>query len=167
MEGGQPSAKHSTHAPVASPDLSQQYLELYKLAVEMADRISARRAVANTFFLTINTSLAALLGSGSFRWYVSAAGIVFAGTWWALLRSYRELNSAKYQVILAMEERFPVRVYGDEWAILKRDPIRFALRRDTLRSWAAQYRELGRIERIVPWLFVAIYTIEIIRQITE
>jgi hypothetical protein len=29
-----------------------QYLELYKLAVEMADRISARRATANRFFLT-------------------------------------------------------------------------------------------------------------------
>jgi hypothetical protein len=34
-------------------------LELYKLAVEMADRISARRALANTFFLTVNTGLAA------------------------------------------------------------------------------------------------------------
>ena len=37
-------------------------LELYQLAVEMADRVSARRGLANTFFLTLNTGLAALLG---------------------------------------------------------------------------------------------------------
>jgi hypothetical protein len=79
----------------------------------------------------------------------------------------QELNAAKFQVILAMEERLPVRMYGDEWASLKRDPVRFALRRDTMRSWIAQYRELGRIERIVPWIFVAIYTVEIIRQIVD
>ncbi len=31
-------------------------LEQYKLYVEMADRVSARRALANTFFLTLNTA---------------------------------------------------------------------------------------------------------------
>jgi hypothetical protein len=160
-------AKDSGRTVTPVQDLSQQYLDLYKLAVEMADRISARRAVANSFFLTINTGLAALLGSADLRWYVAAAGIVFSATWWALLRSYRELNSAKFQVILAMEERLPVRVYGDEWNALKREPVKFALRRDTLKSWVAQYRELGRIERIVPWIFVVIYSIEIIRQIVD
>ena len=33
----------------------EHVLEQYKLYVEMADRISARRATANTFFLTVNT----------------------------------------------------------------------------------------------------------------
>jgi hypothetical protein len=37
-------------------------LEQYKLYVEMADRIGARRQAANTFFLTINTALLAFLG---------------------------------------------------------------------------------------------------------
>jgi hypothetical protein len=167
MGNVEPSPENAAAVRSPAPDLPESYLELYKLAVEMADRISARRAVANSFFLTVNTGLAALLGSATFRWYVAAAGIVFAGTWWALLRSYREINSAKFQVILAMEERLPVRVYGDEWAALKRDPVKFALRREALKSWVAQYRELGRIERIVPWIFVAIYSIEIIRQIVD
>lgn len=43
---------------------SQQYVELYKLAVEMADRVSARRATANAFFLTVNTALLAFVSSG-------------------------------------------------------------------------------------------------------
>jgi hypothetical protein len=38
---------------------SEQYLELFKLAVEMADRVSARRATADAFFLTGNTALLA------------------------------------------------------------------------------------------------------------
>jgi hypothetical protein len=86
-------------------------LELYKLAVEMADRISARRALANTFFLTVNTGLAALLGGSNLRWYVAAAGIVFALAWWWLLQSYGKLSSAKLQVINAIESRLPFQLF--------------------------------------------------------
>ena len=37
-------------------------LEQYKLYVEMADRVSARRALANTFFLTLNTAVFTAIG---------------------------------------------------------------------------------------------------------
>ena len=52
-----------------SPDaeLPSHYFELYELAVEMADRVSARRGVANSFFLTINTGIVALLANQSPR----------------------------------------------------------------------------------------------------
>lgn len=143
------------HLPVrdAEPasDLPDHYVDLYKLAVEMADRISARRAVANSFFLTISAGLAGVLGTAKLQWYVAVAGIVVAATWWALLKSYRDLNRAKFQVIVAMEERLPVKVFGDEWAILKANPRR--------------YRELGRLERIVPWVFAALYGAELVRQL--
>lgn len=66
-------------------ELPSTYFELYKLAVEIADRISARRGVANSFFLTVNTGIATLLADRDFRWYVAAAGIVFAATSWTLL----------------------------------------------------------------------------------
>jgi len=32
-------------------------MDQYKLYVEMADRVSARRSLANTFFLTLNTAI--------------------------------------------------------------------------------------------------------------
>jgi len=143
--GAEPSTE--AQAAMVATDLPANYFELYKLAVETADRISARRGIANSFFLTANT------------------GIVFAGAWWALLRGYRDLNSAKFEIILAMEERLPVRVYGDEWDRLRREPLRFSLRRDARRAWLAQYRELGRVERIVPWIFALIYAAEIVRQL--
>jgi hypothetical protein len=150
----------------ASPELPAGYLELYTLAVEMADRVSARRGVANSFFLTVNTGLAALLGGQELRWYVAVAGIVLCVTWWALLKSYRDLNAAKFDVILAMEVSLPARVFGDEWGQLKQAAGGPAPRRTGLRSWIAQYRELGRVERIVPWVFALIYVVEIVRQVT-
>jgi hypothetical protein len=60
---------------------SEQYLELYKLAVEMADRVSARRATANAFFLTVNTALLAFVSSGSLNmlWLVALAGMDHRG----------------------------------------------------------------------------------------
>ena len=39
-----------------SDKLPDGLLEQYKIYVEMADRISARRGLANTFFLTLNTA---------------------------------------------------------------------------------------------------------------
>ena len=132
----------------AQAELPPGYLDLYKLAVATADRISARRGVANTFFLTVNTGLAALLGGDELRWYVAGAGIVLCVAWWALLKSYRDLNGAKFEVINRMEERLPAQLFGDEWEQLKR----------------SRYRELGQVERIVPVLFALVYAAEIIRQ---
>ena len=122
-----------------APDESSTLLELYKTAVEMADRTSARRAGANSFFLTLNTALAAVVGIVSsarkppphsnlplldaFGLVVTAvAGIVLAFVWWLLLRYYRRLNTSKFQVINQMEERLPVRPFTEEWAILHPAP---------------------------------------------
>jgi hypothetical protein len=156
--------RRALSSPTSGGDVPSGLLELYGTAVEMADRVSAHRALANTFFLTVNTALVAIVGSASLRWYVPAAGILFAATWWVLLKSYRDLNSAKFAVILEIEKQLPVRIYGDEWKLLKKEPVKFAPRRETLRSWAAQYRELGRVERVVPVVFAGIYCAELLRQ---
>lgn len=127
----------------------QQQLELYKLAVEMADRLSARRAAANGYFLTIQSALIALLGvPGLARPAVAGAGLVLAVAWWLLLRSYRHLSAAKFKVILTMEDHLPARLYRDEWEELKREATTL------LRG---RYAELGLIERVVPAVFALIF----------
>lgn len=167
MDGqSQPSPSAEADDALAAAELPGNYFELYKLAVEMADRISARRGLANSFFLTANTGVVALLAGGAVRWSLAVAGILVSVVWWALLKSYRDLNTAKFEIILAMEERLPVRVYGDEWDRLRRERVRFSLRRHELRAWAAQYRELGRVERIIPWIFTLLYVAEIVRDLT-
>jgi hypothetical protein len=55
---------------IVAADLPGNYFEIYKIAVEMADRISARRGLANSFFLTINTVFMRILGRA-----------MCAGTW--------------------------------------------------------------------------------------
>jgi hypothetical protein len=152
---------------VAAAELPGNYFQLYQLAVTMADRMSARRGVANSFFLAVNSGMMALLGTLDVRWYPAAAGIVLCVAWWALLKSYRDLNRAKFEIILALEERLPARVYRDEWDRLRKEPVHFTLRPAALRPWLAQYRELGFIERIVPWVFALIYLAEIMRQMVR
>jgi len=164
--GGEHAAGHADRSPAACAVVE---LELYKLAVEMADRISGRRALANTFFLTVNTGLAALLGGGNLRWYVAVAGIVFAVSWWALLQSYRRLNWAKFEVINRIErDSLPLGIYSEEWTYLQGTSSRRKVwpPKDFL-AWLKGYRELGAIERIVPLAFIAIYVAELIRQVAS
>src|SRR5436190_20142961 len=99
--------------PTAGAEFPAGFLDQYQLAVEMADRVSARRGVANSFFLTVNTALIAVIDGTDLRWYVPVAGTAFAPSWWALLRSYRDLNRATLNVLLETEDRLPVRVDGD------------------------------------------------------
>jgi hypothetical protein len=152
-------------AAAVAAELPGNYFEIYKIAVEMADRISGRRGLANSFFLTINTAVLGILGTHESNWYLAVAGIILCVSWWALLKSYRDLNRAKFEIILAMEDRLPARLYGDEWARLRKERARFAPGVGALRPWLAQYRELGVVERTVPWVFVLVYLVDIVRQV--
>jgi hypothetical protein len=164
-----------------SEDQDIARLELYKLAVEMADRTSARRAGANSFFLTLNVALAAFVGVVSsarkptpngdlptfdaFGLVVTAlAGVVLAVTWWALLRYYRRLNRAKFVVINAIEARLIEQPYTREWAELHPDdelelPHANEPSKKGLWSWMRRnsHREASAVEQVVPFVFVAIY----------
>jgi len=163
-------------------------LELYKVAVEMADRVSARRAGTNSFFLTLNTAFAAFVGVVSaarrppsngvlptfdrFELVVTAiAGIVLSITWWQLLRYYRRLNGAKFDVINGMEEHLPEKPFTEEWAALHpgekigadKKPRESAVGRWFRRS---RHREASRVEQIVPFVFAAIYVALGVRALT-
>ena len=127
-------------------------LEQYKLYVEMADRISARRAIANTFFLTANTALVAAMATYFEKvsvWcaaFISAAAIVLCYVWERLVKSYRQLNTAKYKVIGEMEKHLPCSPYWSaEWKELGegKDP--------------EIYTQLTAVERWVPVVFAILY----------
>jgi len=165
---------------------SDTILELYKTAVEMADRTSARRQGANSFFLTLNTALAALVGIVSsaqkppphgnlptFDPYglvlTAVAGIVLSLTWRALLRYYRRLNAAKFDVINEMEKRLPIKPYTDEWAILHPPPQAGETPTKWTRWWRkkVKHREATVVEQVVPLVFVMIYLALAIRVLVQ
>jgi hypothetical protein len=131
---------------------SGRLLEQYKLYVEMADRISQRRGAANTFFLSFNTAVVGALAGFfdkvplkvSVAMYVAAA--VLAIAWAVVLRSYRNLNSAKFKIIGVLEERLPANpYYRAEWKALGEGK--------DLRK----YIPLSAIETVVPAVFFLIY----------
>ncbi|WP_433420926.1 RipA family octameric membrane protein [Microtetraspora malaysiensis] len=134
-------------------------MDLYKMAVEMADRLSARRGTANAFFLTVQTTFVAVLGVAAPNlakspWgigiAVSLAGVALSATWWLQLRSYRDLNRAKFKVINKAEEALSLKIFSEEWRYLRQDPIP---------SWRSRYAELGTSERAIPWVFAMLHVL--------
>ncbi len=147
-------------------------LDIYKTAVEMADRVSARRMTANGFFLTLNSTLVTLLGfmygklaedKRAVLIFMSAVGIVLAFTWFFAIRSYKRLNKAKYAVINKMEEDLPCQIFTDEWELLK------GAKTDEPKGWRKRwitfkdrYTDLTNIEGIVPVVFGLIYVLVLV-----
>ena len=137
---------------------TEHVLEIYKLYVEMADRISMRRQAANSFFLTINSAIVALVGyvnaiamseksASYFYILVAVAGMLLSYLWYRLVLSYKQLNSGKFKVIHAIETKLPIRPYDAEWDALGRgkDP--------------SLYKPFTHIEIMVPWVFFFLHTI--------
>jgi hypothetical protein len=132
-------------------ELPDGLLDIYKLAAEMADRVSARRALASTFFLTALSGLIALIGAtDADAWALALPGLVVSIAWWLILRSYRDLNDAKFTVINAMEKRLPAQPFLDEWELLKGSD-------ETPKAWRERYAELSLIEQVVPVVYALIF----------
>ena len=131
----------------------QHLFDQYRLAVEMADRLSARRMQANTFFLAVNTGLITVLAnlvkdgiiSGIAGALPLIAMLVLCYGWWRIVGSYRQLSSGKHAVILELETLLPAAPYAAEWAVLGqgKDPRR--------------YLPLTHVETWVPRLFALLY----------
>ena len=131
------------------------YLEIYKIYVEMADRISSRRQTANSFFLTINTTIVGLLGYVQFGrdktgnpelyWLIGLAGMVLCFFWYRLVRSYRDINSGKFKVIHEIEKRLPLAPYDAEWEMLGKG------------NNPQLYLPFTNIEVRVPWVFFTLH----------
>jgi hypothetical protein len=87
------------------------------------------------------------------RWAVAAAGVLLSLTWFLQLRSYRQLNTAKYAVITSMEPKLPVDIFDQEWSILKKEAPQ---------AWRERYTELGYVERLVPVAFGIVFAVLLI-----
>jgi len=133
----------------------QLVIEQYKLYVELADRVSARRSTANTFFLTLNTAVFTAIGvfwkdpptaSPRLGIFPAAVLVLQCLVWFWIIRSYRQLNAGKWAVVGAFEERLPASPWwAAEWEAL-------AEGKDPSRYWP-----LTHIEQWVPFLFAVAY----------
>lgn len=138
------------------PEYNSHLLEQYKIYTEMTDRISARRQSANNFFLSINTALLAFLGivqhqnkgfSKPWILVVCVAGMLLCYSWYRLIRSYKDINNAKFNIIHKIEVRLPAAPYGAEWTSVGKgqDP--------------KLYLPFTNVELYIPWIFLGLYAV--------
>ena len=147
-----------TEEKLSKGDFENHLLEQYKLYVEMADRISARRDRVNTFFITMNSGLLAIATPFIEKYlneipklvlsFIFIIIILLLLLWWQSIISYRKLNGAKFKVIGALEEKLPARIYvRTEWDLLLEKGENYKT-----------YWPLTRIESKVPCVFILGYT---------
>lgn len=138
------------------PNYKEHIFEQYKLYVEMADQVSSRRNLANTFFLTLHTLLLGVLGFSFEKgprivdsWvliFPLAAVLLLCASWWMLVRSYRQLNTGKFLVIGEFEKKLPASPYWSaEWKALGEGKD------------IKKYLPLTHVENWIPILFGLLY----------
>ena len=138
-------------------DYKEHLFEQYKLYVESIEKTSDRRQHANNYFITINTALISLIGlSFQIKIFENLAGVkavlAFVGiiiwvVFGYLIRSYKQLNTGKFDVIHKIEEHLPLAMYKYEWEVLGKGEDN------------KKYYPFSHIELIIPWVFGIIYAL--------
>lgn len=135
-------------------EFENHLFDQYKLYVEMADRISARRMLANSFFVSVHTTLTiaftVLLKEDVLKptlliFAPFVALMLFCYVWERVVNSYRQLNSGKYKVVHVLEQMLPVAPYDAEWIMLGEGKDK------------KLYRPLTSVEKWVPRCFGLLY----------
>ncbi len=123
----------------------------YKLMVEMADRVSDRRAQSNKFFISIISSIFVFSSLISLLeietdyllisfFLIASLNIMLCFIWITTIDSYRKLNTAKFKVIQRLEDSLEFKCFQIEERYLN----------------DMKYLQLTKIEKNIPYLFIAL-----------
>lgn len=121
-------------------------LAQWQTCVEMANATSQRRDTMNNIFMSLNI---AIIAAVAFVWDLKSLLIMFAGIivcilWIYLIRNYKLLNTAKFEIINSIEEKLPSAPFQSEWDILKKNE---------------KYYDSTKLEKILPYTFMGLYTV--------
>jgi hypothetical protein len=127
-------------------------LALFEVYLATAEKVSDRRAHANSWMLSVNSAIVGLYGyldkmavgvaaKAVWLWAIPAAGAIVCLAWAALLTSYRKLNRAKFEVLTRLEADLPVPPFTREREIYRRE----------------KRRSLSQIEVLIPGCFALLY----------
>lgn len=99
-------------------------LEQYKIAIDGANKISERRWAMNNLLITLNWWILTFLWVFKDDYKMILIGCIFwffVSVIWALkIKSYKEINKAKFEVINLIERNLPIKLYEEEWRIFKK-----------------------------------------------
>ncbi|MCZ0940260.1 MAG: hypothetical protein OXJ55_16570 [Caldilineaceae bacterium] len=126
-------------------------LEQYKLYVQSAENVSARRLTSSQYLLTLNAALVALYGLqstsfGKSYWtlLIPVIGIPVSLLWLLIIKSHADLNRIKFDVIHEFEQHLPAAPYQYEWFLAEQ-------------GQGKTYRAVTTLERRIPVLFTALH----------
>lgn len=124
-------------------------LNQWQTCVDMANSVSQRRDNMNNIFITLNL---AIIAAVSITWdikslFILIVGIIICILWILIIRNYKLLNTAKFNVINSIEEKLPSTPFKDEWQFLKN---------------SKKYMDSTTLERILPITFIILYIVAII-----
>jgi hypothetical protein len=137
-------------------DAKDLKVALFELYLATAEKVSDRRANANSWMLSVNSAIVALYGylqadkpavdaAQKAIWLsaIPAAGMIVSVGWAAILTSYRKLNRAKFEVLRQMETDLPIPPFTREREIYRQD----------------QRRSLSFVEKLIPLAFFLLYAL--------
>jgi len=121
-------------------------LAQWQTCVEMANSISQRRDTMNNIFVTLNL---AIMAAVSIVWDIKSililvAGVVVCALWLLFIRNYKQLNSAKFDIINRIEKELPAQPFCEEWEKLQSNK---------------KYMDGTKLEKWLPIMFIALYII--------
>ena len=126
-------------------------LEQYKLYVQSAENVSARRVASSRYLLTLNAALITLYGfqstvfsQGYWMLLLPVMGISVSLVWYLIIKSHADLNRIKFDVIHELEQYFPATIHRYEWQLADK-------------GQGKTYRAVTAIERRIPILFAILH----------
>lgn len=136
-------------------------LEQYKLYVQSAENVSARRVASSRYLLTLNVALVALYGLqssdiGSNWWalLIPILGSLVSVLWLRIIKSHRDLNTIKFGIIHELEQSLPAALFEREWRLAERGQGKL-------------YRAVTDIERWIPGAFLGLHTVLLVALATN
>ncbi len=130
------------------------FLDQYKIYLTMLDNISDRRQKSNEFFMGLNTAIIGVLGYVETKdlpyapilfLLVPFVGCLISYFWYHIVRSYKNLNTAKFAVVHGIEQRLPITMFETEWAYVENGENK------------KKYYPFTHIEINIPKIFIALY----------
>ena len=128
-------------------------LEQYKIYVQSAENVSSRRIATSRYLLTLSAALLAIYGiqildltQNYWTLTIPTTGIIISILWYCLIKSYRNLNAIKFQIIHDLEQYLPVALYKYEWKKAGQGNGKF-------------YTEVTQIEQWIPIIFTCVHII--------
>ena len=95
---------------------------MFELYLGTAEKVADRRAQANSWMLSVNSGIVALDGFlKSVNIALPVAGVITCVAWALLLKSYREINRAKFQVLSDLEPDLPASPITSELQIYDKE----------------------------------------------